>query len=142
MCAATIRAKHPDRIPVIVDRRVGDSSLPEIDKKKFLVPSDLTIGQLMYVIRKRIKLAPEQAIFLFVATGTLPPSGATLQAVYVRALGVSKAFARAPSCLRMYTTPTDNPCRLSRAALRQDQHANEDGFLYMTYSGENFFGGR
>jgi len=101
--AASIRAKHPDRIPVIVDKRAGDSSLPEIDKKKFLVPSDLTVGQFMYVIRKRIKLAPEQAIFLFVAAGTLPPSAATLQTVY-------------------------------------DQHHDADGFLYMTYSGENFFG--
>ena len=43
--AAAIRAKHPDRIPVIVDKRAGDSSLPDIDKKKFLVPADLTIGQ-------------------------------------------------------------------------------------------------
>ena len=101
--AAAIRAKHPDRIPVIVDKRAGDTSLPDIDKKKFLVPHDLTIGQFMYVIRKRIKLAPEQAIFLFVASGTLPPSVATLQSVY-------------------------------------DQHRNDDGFLYMTYSGENFFG--
>lgn len=51
-------------------------------QKKFLVPADLTIGQFMYVIRKRIKLAPEQAIFLFVAAGTLPPSQATLQTIY------------------------------------------------------------
>ena len=101
--AAAIRAKHPDRIPVIVHKREGDASLPDIDKRKFLVPSDLTIGQFMYVIRKRIQLAPEQAIFLFVASGTLPPSVATLKAVY-------------------------------------DQHCAEDGFLYMTYSGENVFG--
>jgi GABA(A) receptor-associated protein len=109
--AAAIRAKHPDRIPVIVHKREGDASLPDIDKRKFLVPSDLTIGQFMYVIRKRIKLAPEQAIFLFVASGTpsgkpsgiLPSSVATLKAVY-------------------------------------DQHCAEDGFLYMTYSGENVFG--
>lgn len=30
--ASSIRAKHPDRIPVIVDKRSGDSSLPDIDK--------------------------------------------------------------------------------------------------------------
>ena len=128
--AASIRAKHPDRIPVIVDKRTGDSSLPDIDKvcpfclararvaravltgghfsatraqKKFLVPSDLTIGQFMYVIRKRIKLTSEQAIFLFVSQGTLPPSVNTLQQVY-------------------------------------DQYHDPDGFLYMTYSGENVFG--
>jgi len=101
--AASIRSKHPDRIPVIVDKRSSDQSLPDIDKKKFLVPADLTVGQFMYVIRKRVKLAPEQAIFLFVAGGTLPPSVNTLQSVY-------------------------------------DEHQAEDGFLYMTYSGENFFG--
>jgi len=28
------------------------SSLPLIDKKKFLVPADLTVGQFVYVIRK------------------------------------------------------------------------------------------
>lgn len=72
-------------------------------QKKFLVPTDLTIGQFMYVIRKRIKLAPEQAIFLFVAGGTLPPSVSTLQSVY-------------------------------------DQYRDEDGFLYIMYSGENVFG--
>ena len=55
------------------------------------------------LLSQRIKLAPEQAIFLFVSGGTLPPSVATLQSVY-------------------------------------DQHHDEDGFLYMTYSGENFFG--
>ena len=90
---------------MIVDKRASDTSLPDIDKKKFLVPSDLTVGQFMYVIRKRIHLSAEQAIFLFVAGGTLPPSVSTLQAVY-------------------------------------DQHHDEDGFLYMTYSGENVFGRR
>ena len=103
--SASIRSKHPDRIPVIVEKRAGDKALPDIDKKKFLVPADLSIGQFMYVIRKRIKLSPEQAIFLFVAHGTVPPSVSTLQAVY-------------------------------------DQHKDEDGFLYLTYSGENFFGRR
>lgn len=45
-------AKHPDRIPVIVEKRPRDATLPLIDKKKFLVPADLTVGQFVYVIRK------------------------------------------------------------------------------------------
>lgn len=40
--AASIRAKHPDRIPVIVDKRGGDTSLPDIDK----VPQLLLIKSL------------------------------------------------------------------------------------------------
>ena len=41
--------------------------------KKYLVPVDLTIGQFIYVIRNRIEVTPEQALFLFV-NDTLPPT--------------------------------------------------------------------
>jgi hypothetical protein len=41
---------------------------------RYLVPADLTVGQFVYVIRKRIKLSPEKAIFIFVRN-VLPPSG-------------------------------------------------------------------
>jgi GABA(A) receptor-associated protein len=46
-----------------------------------LVPSDLTVGQFVYVVRKRISLAPEKALFVFVGA-TLPPSAALLATVY------------------------------------------------------------
>jgi len=46
-----------------------------------LVPSDLTVGQFCYVIRKRIKLAPEKAIFIFV-NEVLPPTAALMSSIY------------------------------------------------------------
>ncbi len=64
--ADRIMQKYPDRIPVIVHRNPKSTNTPEIDKSKFLVPTDLTVGQMMYVIRKRIHLHPEKALFLFV----------------------------------------------------------------------------
>ena len=59
--------KYPTRIPLIVDKlsNNNDTIIPNIDKNKYLVPEDLTIGQLIYVIRKRIKITPEKAIFIF-----------------------------------------------------------------------------
>lgn len=69
--AERIRQKYPDRIPVICEK-VEKSDIPTIDKKKYLVPADLTVGQFVYVIRKRIKLSPEKAIFIFVEE-ILPP---------------------------------------------------------------------
>lgn len=36
-----VRAKHPDKIPIIVER-AARSRAPDLDKKKYLVPSDLT----------------------------------------------------------------------------------------------------
>ncbi|XXQ35107.1 Autophagy-related protein [Plasmodiophora brassicae] len=75
-----IRDKYPDRVPVICERAPG-SDIGDIDRKKYLVPSDLTVGQFVYVIRKRIKLEPEKGIFIFV-DDTLPPTSALMSKIY------------------------------------------------------------
>jgi len=75
-----ILRKHPDRIPVVVCK-CKDDSLPDIDKQKYLVPSDMSIGQFMYVIRKRISLKSDQALFILV-NGTLQPTNMPLSSIY------------------------------------------------------------
>jgi GABA(A) receptor-associated protein len=75
-----VRKKYPDHVPVIVTK-AKKSNICEIDKNKFLVPGYLTIGQVIYVIRKRIKLKKEQAIFLFI-NNTLPPTSALMSQIY------------------------------------------------------------
>ncbi|KAK7387755.1 hypothetical protein VNO78_22547 [Psophocarpus tetragonolobus] len=99
--SARIRDKYPDRIPVIVEK-AERSDIPDIDKKKYLVPADLTVGQFVYVVRKRIKVSAEKAIFVFI-NNTLPPTAALMSSIY-------------------------------------EENKDDDGFLYMTYSGENTFG--
>ena len=63
--ADRILEKYPNRIPIIVQKNPG-CKLPDIDKYKYLVPMDLTMCQLMFVIRKRIKLKPEESIYVFI----------------------------------------------------------------------------
>jgi GABA(A) receptor-associated protein len=46
-----------------------------------VIEQDLTVGQFVYVIRKRIKLAPEKAIFIFVDE-ILPPTAALMSTIY------------------------------------------------------------
>ena len=41
----------------------------------------MTVGQFVYVIRKRIKLSPEKAIFIFVDE-VLPPTAALMSSIY------------------------------------------------------------
>ncbi|XP_041375462.1 gamma-aminobutyric acid receptor-associated protein-like 2 [Gigantopelta aegis] len=96
-----IRSKYPDRIPVIVEKD-AKSQIQNIDKRKFLVPNDISVAQFMWIIRKRIQLASEKAIFLFVGK-VLPQSSASMGQVY-------------------------------------EDHKDDDGFLYIAYSGENTFG--
>ncbi len=45
------------------------------------VPSDLTVGQFYFLIRKRISLRPEDALFFFV-NNVIPPTSATMGSLY------------------------------------------------------------
>lgn len=75
--------KYPNRIPLIVEKldNKNDNIIPKIDKNKYLVPDDLTVGQLVYVVRKRIKITPEKAIFIF-CDNKLLNSSLTMRQVY------------------------------------------------------------
>ena len=77
-----ILEKYPDRVPVICERaKTATRDCPYIDKNKYLVPRDLTIGQFIYVIRKRMCLQPEKALFLFM-NGSIPSSTSMLGDLY------------------------------------------------------------
>ena len=60
-----VRTKYPDLIPVICERH-GGSTMPQSIRRKYLVPRDITLGQFQFVIRKRIQMCADQALFLFV----------------------------------------------------------------------------
>eukprot|EP00727_Mastigamoeba_balamuthi_P004909 m51a1_g14416 putative autophagy protein 8 (125) ;mRNA; r:456746-457833 len=80
--AERILTKYNDHIPVIVEK-AANSDAPDIDKKKYLVPRDITVGKFVYEIRRHMKLKPEKAIFLFV-NDVLPPTGALMSQIYER----------------------------------------------------------
>jgi len=80
--AEKIIKKYPDRIPVIVQKSDLDKETKCINKRKYLVPESLTLGQFLFVIRKRLNLGPEKALFLFVNNGFVPPVGSLLGTIY------------------------------------------------------------
>jgi GABA(A) receptor-associated protein len=55
--------------------------MPAIDKNKFLVPGDLTLGQFVFVIRKRMELPSDKALFVFVGN-SLPTTGTLVREIY------------------------------------------------------------
>lgn len=77
----TVLTKYPDRIPIICEKNSLSKTSVEIDKKKYLVPYDLTIGQFVYVIRQRLKLSAEVGIYIFI-NGMIPPSSAFITNIY------------------------------------------------------------
>lgn len=75
-----IREKYPERIPIIVEKN-ETSNVKEIDKKKYLVPKDLSFSQFLFIVRKRINLNQSEALFLFV-NNKLVPSNKSIAEVY------------------------------------------------------------
>lgn len=78
--STAIKLKYKDRVPVICDVSKKSKNSIKLDKNKYLVPYNITIGEFLYIIRKRISLAPEKALFLHI-NNTLPPTSALLENV-------------------------------------------------------------
>jgi len=48
---------YPDRVPIICERMTTLlKNIPQIDKKKYLVQREMTLGQFVYVIKKRLNI--------------------------------------------------------------------------------------
>ena len=76
-----ILQKYPNRIPAIVEKFSKCKNIENIDKIKYLVPDDLTIGQFVFVIRKRLKLTPDKALFIFI-NNRLPTTLTLMKDIY------------------------------------------------------------
>lgn len=72
--------KYPTRIPVIVEKSAG-CELPDISKKKYLVPKDMSMSQFIYVVRKRIELESSKSLFIMI-NDHLVPSAKSLGVIY------------------------------------------------------------
>ena len=112
----------------MICEKADRSDIPDIDKKKYLVPADLTVGQFVYVIRKRIKLSPEKAIFIFI-NNVLPPTGTACK--------MMSSYCMLLSNLQMVCVYICSAALMSNI---YEEQKDVDGFLYITYSGENTFG--
>ena len=80
--ANNILKKYHDKIPVILEK-YKSKNLKEIDKKKYLLPKDLLISQLLFIIKKRINISSEQCIYMF-CNNILLSSNNTIEDVYYK----------------------------------------------------------
>ena len=77
-----IHDKYPERIPIIVEKMLkATDDIPDLEKKKFLVPPSITFGQFIYIIRSRITLSPEKAIFVFI-NNIIPSNTQSVRSIY------------------------------------------------------------
>ncbi len=77
-----IKTQYPNRLPIITE------TLPNtdinLDRKKFLVPSDISMGGFLTELRKHTKLRSEEALYIFCGSkgGVLVPANQTICEIY------------------------------------------------------------
>uniref|UniRef100_A0A914WH20 Uncharacterized protein n=2 Tax=Plectus sambesii TaxID=2011161 RepID=A0A914WH20_9BILA len=81
--ADEIMRRFPDKIPILIERFKNETVLPQIDKMKFLVPADVTAGQLILLVRERLKVTSSQtSMYLLVNGRQLPCVTITTREMY------------------------------------------------------------
>ncbi|KAH0985701.1 hypothetical protein GBA52_012878 [Prunus armeniaca] len=73
---ADLREKYPLCIPVSVEKDAG-SDIPDINMKKFLIPSDMRLGKFVQFLRGNIR----RPMFVFFKNTTQPPTGVLMSAI-------------------------------------------------------------
>ncbi|XP_067399932.1 microtubule-associated proteins 1A/1B light chain 3C-like [Emydura macquarii macquarii] len=80
---AAIRSKFPSKLPVILERYTKEKVLPALDRTKFLVPQELSMGQFVTIIRSRMSLSSTQSFYLLVdGSRSLVSMSLTMAEVY------------------------------------------------------------
>lgn len=79
--ALRVKKKYPQFCPIYCESR--DIKL---DKQKYLIHKDMSFCQLIYIIRKRLKLDPEHGLFFLIKSPTkgdiLPRSSDLIYTLY------------------------------------------------------------
>ncbi|KAK2953571.1 putative microtubule binding protein [Blattamonas nauphoetae] len=78
--ATRLMQEYKNMVPIIAEKGTG-SKIPEKGDRKFIVPRDLTIGQFVYALRKRIELTPTQLVYVLV-DGDIPKTETTMGPLY------------------------------------------------------------
>lgn len=97
-----ILLKYPDRICIYVEKAKSCKLLSDLKKKKYLVPSNITMAQFIFVIRSKINVSNKTALFFHINNKSISSN--------------------------------------SLMSELNDKYKDQDGFLYIKYTGENCFG--
>lgn len=82
-----VMQKYEDRVVIIAEPLKGDKNMEKNaniskPKNKFLVSYDITVAQFQCILRKRLNIQPESAIYIYCKSNVLPPTTYSLGQLY------------------------------------------------------------
>lgn len=121
---------------VIVERYIREKTLPLLDKTKFLVPFELTLGQFLCLLRSVCNFSIECHICVDVCNWS-PCS--RLSCVFSPSR--NKIALDSTQALFLLVAEKSMSCMSSSMGEVYSHHRDTDGFLYITYASQEIFGG-
>ena len=79
--ASNLINKYPGRVPIIFAKKARDP-LGDLDKTKYLIPEDMSFGQVVCVLRKRLRIPAHKALFVISSHGRLISSSSFVSVIY------------------------------------------------------------
>lgn len=111
-----VLTNRPQYVPVIVEPALKESSLPILEKRKFLVPHDLTMGQFNMIVHNKLRAEA-------VRTQAKEQQNAAKGPIF---LFVGESHALVPV--------------FSILSIVYSENKSKDGFLYIVYAHQDNFG--
>ena len=74
-----IKLKHPNRVPILISVSQNDKSLFNlITNHKYMIPKDMTFTEFIQIIRNRIHLDQNEALFAILSEQNIMPKMSSL----------------------------------------------------------------
>lgn len=79
--SSKVLQQYPNCVPVICENFLDNNDNLKIDKNKYLVPNNFTIGNFLLVIKKRFKINKYEALFIMI-DNKIPPLTLSFKELY------------------------------------------------------------
>ena len=79
----SLSLKYPDKTPVILEKSIRDKYLPKMDKTKLLVAHEMTVSNVIQLLKKNLKINEHTSIYIMVSNKNIMVSGSqTITTIY------------------------------------------------------------
>ena len=71
--------KYSDKVPLIIEK--SENCTYDINQNKYLLPKDIKVHQLYFIIRKRLNIKNSEALFIYI-NNIIPPNNNFIGEIY------------------------------------------------------------
>lgn len=77
-----LRQSFSGKVPVIIERQENTKNNYNLPNNKFLVPKWFTFHEFLYLLRQKLNLKKQEALYVTVGNGTFPTMNRSFNSIY------------------------------------------------------------